>query len=169
MLFIEKGYVYTNYLYETTVVLDRMSHFVVRQWETARRRIIANRPKQKQQYNKQHRPHDFFFLIWDLVMVHRLIKRKGKCIKFKPRFIGPLQVSKRLSPTTGHASFGHVWIFIYWRPCNQYWRWPMKMRGTLKRRRDGDKLWYATRQIIYSEMTPQVGVGHLMLNALSIN
>ena len=62
MLFIEKGYVYTNYLYETTVVLDRMSHFVVRQWETARRRIIANRPKQKQQYNKQHRPHDFFFL-----------------------------------------------------------------------------------------------------------
>ena len=33
-------------------------------------------------------------------MVRRPIKRKGKCKKFECRFIGPLQVLKRLTPTT---------------------------------------------------------------------
>ena len=72
---------------------------VIRQWRTVRRRIVFNQLKTKKRYDRHHRANTFFE-IGDLVMMRRPIQRRGRCKKFEPRFIGPLQILKRISPTT---------------------------------------------------------------------
>ena len=95
----------------------RSADSLVRIRQECIRKIQAAQIRQKKYYDARRRPSQEF-LVGDLVVVRRQVRKKGIPKKFQPRFVGPFEVIRRLSPTTYQVgdlecnrTAGRWWVF----------------------------------------------------------
>ena len=82
---------------DTEAYEDRLAK-VVRWRKTARALVLKSQRRSKSNYDKYRKP-DPIFHPGDLVLVARHRRANGRTKKLNPRFVGPYQVVKRMSPT----------------------------------------------------------------------